>query len=267
MKPSDSKPRLHVMFNASGAGSLRAALAKAGRNERVVSHDDSFSFGPIDPPDARIRSDWVSGQLGYSGWVEVSATIAPFLLESLASDVAPVAWFSKRDTQSFTGFLHWLWCLGDAPCSVVDVSELQLTHNGHSRLAMSPASITPDEFIEYGLLDSATPLVGPGCAEFKALWNALKTENAPLRVLDENGLKSAPLDFFDPLILSHAQADWRKMALIVGHVLGDWMDDYRQSGDLLPASRIRALAETGKLEWRGDLYEMRNCEIRLPQNA
>jgi hypothetical protein len=148
---------------------------------------------------------------------------------------------------------------------VIDVSELRLSYKDHSRLAMSPSRITPDEFIEHDLLDSAIPLTETNRTRFRALWNALKNENAALRILDENGLKSAPLDFFDPLILSHAQPNWRKMARIVGDVLGDWTDDYRQSGDLLPVSRVRALAEAGKLEWRGDLYEMHNCEIRLPQ--
>jgi len=67
------------------------------------------------------------------------------------------------------------------------------------------------------------------------------------------------------LILSHAENYWRKMARVIGGVLGDWMEEYHQQGDLFLASRIRDLAEAGKLEWRGDLYEMRNCEVRLPQ--
>ena len=255
------------MFSPSGASSLRQALAKTKRQEAVVSHDDTLSFGPINPVDPKIRADWVVEHLGYEDWEEVSATIAPFKLKSLAPGICPVAWFSQRDTHSFTGFLEWLWCLGDAPCTVVDVSELRLSHKGHSRLAISPSLINPNEFIENGLLDNASPLTEADRVKFRNLWNTLRNENASLRVLDGNGLKSASLDFFDPLILSHAQPYWRKMALIVGYVLGDWMDEYRQSGDLLPTSRVRALAEAGKLEWRGDLYEMRSCEIRLPQET
>jgi hypothetical protein len=260
------KPRLHVMFCPSAAGSLRQALVMAARDEAVICHHDSFSFGPINPPNAEIRANWVGEHLGYDGWEDVSATIAPFMLKSLAPDVRPVAWFSQRDTQSFTGFLEWLWHRGNTPCEVVDVSELRSAH-GSGPLIISPSSITSEEFIENGLLEREIVLGEADRAKFTNLWALLKAENAPLRVLDENGLKSAPLSFFDSLILSHMGSNWRKMALVIGHVLGDWMEDYRQSGDLLPASRIRALAEVGKLEWRGDLHEMRHCEIRLSQGA
>ncbi len=258
------KPRLHVMFCASARGTLIQALDKVGRNERVVAPLDCFSFGPINPPDAAVRADWVGEQLGYDGWEEAGATIAPFMAESLSPDVSPVAWFSQRDAQSFTGFLEWLWQLGDAPCAVVDVSDLRLTYGGRSRLAISPSTITADEFIRNDLLDSAAPLGERERLKFRALWSSLKIENASLRVLGENGLVSAPLEFFDPLILSHVESDWRKMALIVGHVLGGWTEEYRQSGDLLVASRIRVLAEDGRLEWRGDLADMHHCEVRLP---
>jgi hypothetical protein len=103
---NDSKPRLHVMFHPSGAGSLRQGLIQAGRKEAVVSHHDCFSFGPIDPPHPGIRGAWVDEQLGYDNWDEVSATVAPFMLASLTPGVCPVAWFSQRDTHSFTGFLE-----------------------------------------------------------------------------------------------------------------------------------------------------------------
>jgi len=259
------EPRLHVMFGGSAAGSLRQALSKAGRDEQVVHQNDSFSFGPINPADAQARARWVADKFDIDGWDEVSAGFDHFVESSLASGILPVAWFSSHDTQSFTGFLEWLWRLWDAPCEIVDVAQLQLGRpKNRPCFAVSPSLITPDEFIENRLFDSSRPLMGEERAAFRFLWGRLKTENAPLRVIAEKQLVSAPLDYFDPLILSHAETDWRKMARVVGGVLGDWTEEYYQQGDIFLAARIRRLAEAGKLEWRGDLYEMRNCEVKLP---
>jgi Domain of unknown function (DUF1835) len=50
---------LHIVFNPSAAAGLRDALRQAGRDERVISFFDSLSFGPINPPDPELRSEWV----------------------------------------------------------------------------------------------------------------------------------------------------------------------------------------------------------------
>lgn len=44
---------LHVTFGHSAAGSLRKALATAGRDERVIVEPDDLGYGPID---SRTRS-------------------------------------------------------------------------------------------------------------------------------------------------------------------------------------------------------------------
>jgi len=171
--------KIHVMFGGSAAYSLRAALAKAQRDEQVVHQNDDFSFGPIDLVNPQARAQWVADKLGIDGWEEVSIGFDPIVAISLAPDILPIAWFSKRDACSFTGFLEWLWRLGEAPCEVVDVSELKiLPLKGRSRLVVSPSSITPVEFVENGLLDGAVPLTAESRTQFHRLWGKLKSENA-----------------------------------------------------------------------------------------
>jgi hypothetical protein len=97
-------------------------------------------------------------------------------------------------------------------------------------------------------------------------WRVLASENAPLRIIRDGRLASAPLTFFDDLILGIASHEWQPMALIVGAAMCDSVDQegLYQVGDFLLASRARTLAKSGALEWRGDLSVMRGCEIRLP---
>jgi hypothetical protein len=258
---------VHVMFNPSGAGSLKQALKLAGRDEEVVTCFDNLSFGPINPPSPALRAVWADKGLGCEGWEEFSATIEPFMSKSLNPDVRPLVWYSRRDTLSFCGFLEWLWRRGERPCEVMDVTDLSLPGiNGHpSRLVVSPSVINPNQFIKHDLLDNSKLLSAEDRSRFQALWNDLKEENSSLRVLTAAGLVSAPISYFDSLILSFATDSWWKMAKLVGYVLVDFMDNnIHQTGDILIAARIQALAEAGKLEWRGDLYEMQKCEVRLP---
>jgi hypothetical protein len=86
-------------------------------------------------------------------------------------------------------------------------------------------------------------------------------------VLTTDGLVSAPISAFDPLLLSCASRNWQKAARIVGEALAKDMEDgLLQTGDLLLIARLRALVETGLLESRGDLLDIHRCELRLPNH-
>jgi hypothetical protein len=67
----------------------------------------------------------------------------------------------------------------------------------------------------------------------------------------------------DRALLAQAAPEWRRVARIVGAVmlgLGE-----RQLGvpDVWYAKRVAALVAEGKLEARGELNQMRACEVRM----
>jgi hypothetical protein len=263
------KPALHVMFGGSAASSLRQALSDARRKDRIVYFDDDFSFGPINPSDPEARARWVDEHLGVSNWHAVTAETATVMAASHSTATKPVAWISRRDTKFYAGFAEWLWRLGNKPCDIIDITNLTIDVPKRNdrlchRLAVSPSLLGPGQFIEYGLLDMATPLEEKTREQYLLLWRRLKTENAPLRVLNGLDLVSAPVDFFDPLILSRASTEWQKMLRLLGETLiKSWEGDLHQVGDMVLASRIRALVTSGHLEARGDVFQMRDCELRL----
>jgi hypothetical protein len=268
-----TKPVLHVLFGPSAAGSLRQGLALAGRQDQVASLYDDLAFGPIiNPANAAERIEWVENELGYTDWDDVAAATEPLIAASLLPDIRPVAWFSRRDARDYAGFLWWLTQLGDAPCDIIDVTELTVTYHGKDgrprspELAVSPSLLLPHHMSD--LLDHAAPLDPAKRRQYRDLWQRLMSENAPLRVIGAGGLVSAPITHFDPLILSCATSAWLKMARVVGEALArSWDGDLHQTGDLVLAARARALAEAGALEWRGDLASMHACEIRRPAGA
>ena len=260
---------LHIVFNPSAAGCLRDALRQSGRDERVVSLFDCLSFGPIDPPDPDLRTRWVEEELGYSGWEEVVGEATSFWHEALSISDRRIAWPSRRSAQEYAGFLEWLWRLGEEPIEVIDLTDVVVAgkKDGSTKphLAISLALLPPQKILENGLLDRTEQLTSVLRAQYRELWGRLRTENAPLRVLSQGELVSAPLSFFDPLLLSCARPEWQKTARVIGEALSDFsMTSVLQTGDLVLCARARALAGAGRLEFRGDLSDIQNSELRLP---
>jgi len=246
---TSEKPQLHVVFGHSAAVTLRQALEVAGREGVVVAPCDHFSFGPIDKDDANARSQWVENELGQRDWDEIIEYSAPVLSASIAACRPPIAWISPDSAGSVAGFLWWLSHMEGKDCLVLDVPRLSL--------------LGPDAMSGY--LDQAAPLLAARRESSLALWRKLQVENAPLRVLGDNGLMSAPIEYFDPTLLQHVTPEWQKMSLIVGRTLFDFFENgISQTDDIVLAARLAVLAEAGIMEWRGDFSHMARCEMRLP---
>jgi len=268
---------VHVVFGISTSETLCQALAEDDRPEEVVSCADNFALGPIVPMDAAGRLRGLTDILGVYDWFsryEESLVFgnAPFLAASIAKDIQPVVWFSRRDSRSYAGFLWWLSHLGEAPCEIVDLTDMLIVGDPAGdrllppHLAVSPGLVPPHEMIR--LREMARPLLPEERRRYQARWQALVRENAPLRVIEGTELVSAPITFFDPLLLSCVVSNWRKMSRIVGEAMGRfYAEDLHQSGDWLLFVRLRHLAETGVVEWAGDITRVHYCEMRQWEKA
>jgi Protein of unknown function/Domain of unknown function (DUF1835) len=265
---------LHIVFTPSGADSLRQALKNAGRDDEVISFFDDLSLGPINPPDSSLRSKWVENELGRTEWDDITAESERFWSEALSLEYRKVAWLSRRSAMEYAGFLEWVWRLGDVACELVDLTEVTISRPPQHGPALPPAPapcvglLSPDTIGKNDLWDLAEPLQMAVRDRYRDLWRQLRKENAPLRVLAGDTFVSAPISFFDSLLMSHVTDDWRKVAKIVGLVLAAQMDKrIFQTGDIFLAARINALAESSRLEIRGkSALEMHFSEVRLPKS-
>jgi hypothetical protein len=261
----------HFVFTPSGAFCLAHALEGAGRDDQVVTFFDDLSFGPINPPDSVLRAKWVENELGRSGWDEMTAESERGWDIALSADHRRVAWLTRRSAMEYAGFLEWLWRMGDAPCEVVDLTEVKISYRPEHgsrlpRLAMSLGMLHHDTICDNKLWDLAAPLEMTERRRYRDLWQQLRSENAPLRVIDRGKLVSAPISFFDLVLMSYATVDWQKVARIVGAAMVSQTDDwFVQAGDMFLAARINALAKSGHLEIRGkSALEILHSEVRLP---
>jgi hypothetical protein len=262
---------LHFVFTPSGAGCLVQALRKAGRDDQVITSFDDLSFGPINPPTSSLRAAWVENELGRTGWREVADTSEQVWDETRFPDHRKVAWLSRRSAMEYAGFLEWLWRLGDAPCEVVDLTDVRISccpeHGRPPALAMSPGMLHHDTIFSGKLWDLAEPLQMAVRSRYRDLWQKLRSENAPLRVIDGEQLVSAPISFFDSVLTSYVTDDWQKVASVIGHALASQMDArIIQSGDIFLVARVNALVESDRLEIRGkSAHDMQISEVRRPK--
>jgi Protein of unknown function/Domain of unknown function (DUF1835) len=262
---------LHIVFSQSAAGSLRQAMRDAGREDGVAGYFDNLALGPLNPFGLKTRLHWVEEELhrGADEWWGHAEEIA-FWKAALVEDVRKVAWISRRSAVEYCGFLEWLWRLGDLPCEVVDLTDMQVG----SQRAFSPALLPPEEIAANTVWGCAEVLDATARSHCHGLWHRLRVENESLRVVDRDGLRSAPITFFDQQLLSFASADWQKPARIIGYTMGEWSwqsmeprEPYFQAGDMILAARIVALVELGVLEGRGNLMNIRQSEVRLCNQA
>lgn len=264
-----SASTLHVVIGDSAGGALRQALRAIKRKDRVVALVDDLSFGPINPAEPQVRAEWIAQGLGFDTQKGILAHVENSWSEALAPADRRIAWMSRRSGRDYSGFLEWLWRLGDQPCEVVDLTEIRFPERcaegpaGYLSLVISLGLVPRDQIVAMGLLDRAEPLSRDNRARYREIWDRLRTDNAPLRVVSETGLSSAPITFYDRELLSYAAPQWRKVARIVGEALAN-QEGFARCGDLLLAARVRALAKAGRLEARGDPLKMRFSEVRLP---
>jgi len=107
----------------------------------------------------------------------------------------------------FAGFLEFTWQRGDAPFAIVDVSDLAASVGMLRAEALAP------------LIDRPARLAASGVAAYWALWQRLRDENAPLRVIADGAMRSVPITQHDELVLSCANEEWWSAARVVGTAL------------------------------------------------
>jgi hypothetical protein len=268
-------PISHFVFSESFAGSLVQALRQAGRTDAAFCFADDLAFGPIDPPDPATRLEWIERELFIDFGdrdLEIKRLNAFWIAATAAA--SRVVWVSKRVARERADFLEWVWRMGDAPYDIIEFDEAHVTYHrpdGQTRRASvnSLALLPPEHLAAARYWDQAKVFDAAQRDRCREVWARLRRENAPLRILDQGELVSAPLSFFDDLIISCVVKDWRKIARVVGEAVGNIYDaPFLQTGDWVLRARVVALAEAGRLESRGDLSSMRSGEVRLPaENA
>lgn len=85
---------------------------------------------------------------------------------------------------------------------------------------------------------------------------------------DDTPPTTSELDgMLDNLVLSSADAEWRKVAVFIARVVDAAKEQGLEASGQVVAQRIYALVEAGRLEARGNVRRWRAGEVRAPQSG
>jgi Protein of unknown function len=167
------------------------------------------------------------------------------------------------------GMLEWIWRLGQRRFEIVDLTDVETEWelpDGTVRTGrvISLGLLDPDQIHIHRFLSHARVLPPSLRDRYDGMWRQLRGENAPLRILRNEQLQSAPITHFDALAYACASEQWLTVERVVAQALVDaWDENGIQTSDVVLAARMRALVEAGRLQCRGDPDDWRNCEIRI----
>ncbi len=266
---------LHVVFSQSGGGILRQALRMAGLRGRVIAMPDHFGYGPIDPLDWPSRYEWLRREIGaWPEWPEqfdvLPTEVKKFWNQCDLHDRC-VVWFSRRTLLEYCGFLEWVRRRETRPFCVVDFTDEERppqNDSDESGLLISIAFTPPDLFPTELCLGRAAPLTSAERSHYIDSWRRLREDGAVLRVVDNGGVHSVPVTYYDEVLMSHARLQWTKWARVVGCTMAyGGPDNYIQVSDDFLGARVRKLVSEGRLESKGNLSRIGFSEVRLPGGA
>jgi hypothetical protein len=265
-----NKETLHVTFTDPGGGCLRAALGDKPE-ESVISLVDDLSLGPISPydlEDRRAYFDSLFADVESQSYYRMDMPkIKDFWNRSSSTSSKRIAWFTRRSSMEYTGFLELL-SREDDPFDllVVDLTEgVDIIDEKEDR---GPYRIVPTSLGEMRSewlvpqVKNSRPLTKKEVEYYLAIWDQLRLENSMNRTIWRGQLYSANEVWFDENILNVAPSNWKSAASIVGEVLGKVTDEYHLTCDSFLYSRLLSLAEKGLIETEGNPCSMRHFKVR-----
>ena len=252
-----SPATVHIVFGPSAAVQLRRALRSSKIPQRVISFPDGLATGPINPPDPSVRVDWLVANLGFrrKDWAWLPSRANAFWKSASLPGTRYVVWLSRRSVYEYTGFLEWVWRMGESPYEVIDLTDVQVdraTKSGRttSQPALTLALMTYREIAAEKLWERSRVLSQSDRATYTEMWSTLRHENTAVRIIGQDGIKSASIAAFDQNLMASATPHWRTAIYLIGTVLAEGMVYIFQVGDHFLAARIVALIAAGKLEHR-----------------
>ncbi|MCJ2013200.1 DUF3658 domain-containing protein [Methylobacterium sp. J-076] len=258
---------VHVMAGVSSAETIRDALRSQGCDARVIGLPSGLNVGPIDPPDPDVRQRWIRTVLRCDPRDDCREPEEPWA-EATSPAVHPVYWVCMSDAAEQASFLEFAFRMAGRPFDIIDATGLAVVTRDGIRRPWSLGMMRREDIVASGLKDRRRVLPRAECEAAAATWAQLRRENAPLRVVRDGHLVSAPLTQFDAALTSQARADWEVAARVIGrtlHHLSAALDPPGQGvSDIVLFGRLQSLGDAGDLAIRGPGPGLRDYEVRLP---
>lgn len=240
------------------------AVPLGGCKEDLASLSFDFSIGDIaapfgdeNCPRQQLLQQWLTAD-PWGELEQMEATATKFWQDCLVD-------LEKLKARAAAGDAIRIWAddLPSSACGLLFAADILQHFNTPVTLVPLPKEYTmgDDAVVQpigwgditpelYGVFaKDAVPVSASQLKEMAARWQQLVRENAPLRVVENGHVISAPIDYYDAAILEECPPEGCRVCELIGKVLGR-----RRLGisDWLVAQRIRALLASGVFTMQKD---------------
>lgn len=261
MKVTKDIEEVHFVNTSGSAETIRNALKSQGRGARVIALPGNFSVGPLEPPNSKARQEWIRTVLRCNLEDERREADEPWI-EATSGSVHPVYWVCLANAYERANFLEFVDRMAGRPFDVIDATDLDLVEASGFKVTQRGIQTIPGllalrskDIVASGLEARRRLFTMAESEAARAIWARLRRENAPLRVMRDGELASAPLTHFDAFITDQAAPEWEKAGYLIGrtmvHLAQEIEPPVHCPSDIVLFGRILALGEIGSLEITG----------------
>jgi len=249
----------NIVFGRLAENVLREALENYSRSEDILTFPDDLSVGPIKLLDGGRREKWICDNLYLQpeDWGVFPNQVNTFFQSANSRYSKTVCWVCQNSVYELCGFFEYLRQIaGDNLYYVDTMTAAQFEYSDKSDESFPPRLAHVSPMIAGQLIGKEVPVSAFLRAERLNSWERLCAENAPLRSIGPQGVKSVLLSHFDPFLLSFADAKWRPARWVVTRAAVEANNDNFFRVDMMTLTgRLRALVRDGRLEADRDVTD------------
>lgn len=266
---------IHIVFETANVAILQSAIQMdASLEGKVLEIKDDYAVGPIadifETEGYQARRDWWKELLKYSPYeaqldMVDDKLVVHQLIQELEENKDEQVWiWMGQNAHDVCGY-YWLMSQLKELQGQVQVLYLNnlpfLNEKGQLFYPTNLSQIQPSEFLKAKKL--ARPIT---LSEFELdpdEWKKLCIDNGYVRFLEGGKkLNSMDISFYDKEILSLLTKNAQKLPSALAHILSKMKI---KTGDVFIVSRLKALADLGKLTFTGNWEKgWKDIVVQLP---
>lgn len=257
---------VHIVFGDCAVGTLKYFFQNNQNefNGEIINFREEHSIGPIYEIDTEIglrkRIEWFEKMIKeisvYDHFKNIEKEFIDTyeIIKNIEPDSKIVIWYGEN-TANQVGLRYLNSLLRNKELYEVNVSE---SYNINRYKPRAFGECAPEE-IDHLIL-TMKKLEKEKCNRLMSDWEVLRTSKEKLRILKNDKIIGVDESYYDHEILSNCTFNFKKSVSVIGSTMGK---SAQLVGDTYLDYRVRKLIESGKIEYRGKLENMRDFEIRV----
>jgi len=271
MKKND----IHIVFSESAENTLVRSKVLDPENSQIINLQDCQNIGPVcglnpSKEQKERRTEWFLNFYSTDRSQNKEAILR--IIEGDLRSISTIIDFAQAGNK-----IH-LWTGHDCAETAATARLINYLPNHLPNIlkvdyagAQLPTFRERDDFIKLlhcvkltqvaQLIENFQPLTPGEYSYFKQVGKYLLDSKGELRILqDDFTLKEEEISYFDQVLIEHCNTEFQPSALIVGYTL---MAIDFQVGDGFLNWRLKELAKSHKVAYKGELKELRDYEVKV----